>query len=353
MKYFILTILFLSLSWQGSISQDTEHEKTTYKVEKGEGVYTIAKKLGVSLADLRKWNNLTEGSTIYPGQKLTVYIERDTPAPERETGEIQVAHTHTVEAGESLYAISRKWNVSVSDLQKWNELEDYNIRAGQQLIIYNNGNASVFEHEEDWFHDDDKPAVEPLITFATQQRILFFGDSMIEGLNKRMRQYAAENDHDVLNVIWYSSSTKWWAQHSDTITHFINTFDPTYIVICLGANELFIKNVQSRDTYVKEILGKLGDLPYAWVGPPNWKEDTGINDLIRKNVGEERFFASKDHKFRRTKDGAHLPRSEADRWMDMIAQWLNNDVPEPLLMNVPSNENKMRGKNKLLMPLKK
>jgi lysophospholipase L1-like esterase len=167
-----------------------------------------------------------------------------------------------------------------------------------------------------------------------------------------MRQYAAENDHDVLNVIWYSSSTKWWAQHIDTLEYFINTFHPTYIIICLGANELFVKNIQSRDTHIKQILKKVENLPYVWIGPPNWKDDTGINDLIMKNVGEERFFPSKNYKFTRVKDDAHLTRTAAADWMDLIAQWLNNDVPEPLFMNTPSDETKMRGKNVLLMPLK-
>ena len=351
MRYFIFTFLCLFFFCQSVASQNTE--KTTYQVQQSEGLFAIARKLGVSVDDLCKWNNLTKESVIHPGQTLTVFVKQN-------------AHTHTVQQGETLYFISKKWNVSVNDLQKWNELKDNNIQAGQKLTVYTSNNIPTEEpkenkkpepeiipkKEETGMDNDDVPAVKPLINFATQQRILFFGDSMIEGINKRMRQYAAENDHDVLNVIWYSASTKWWAQHSDTISYFIRTFKPTYIIICLGANELFIKDVQGRDAYVKQILAKLGNLPYVWVGPPNWKEDTGINNLIQKNVGEERFFPSKNYKFSRTSDGAHLTRSAANDWMDLIAQWLNSDVPEPLLMNVPSDETKMRGKNTLLMPLK-
>jgi LysM repeat protein/lysophospholipase L1-like esterase len=348
MKYFILTFLFLFFFYQNVCSQNTTLKDTTYIVQKGESLYAIARKLNVFVNDLYKWNNLAQESVIYPGQQLTVYCEQNVAVPTEKTDKSQTTYTHTVQKNETLYSISKQWNVSISDLRQWNDLTDNNIHAGQQLTVHIINNSISLEPSID---NDDEPAVKPLITFLTKQRILLFGDSMIESLNKRMRQYAAENDHDVLNVIWYSSSTKWWAQHIDTLEYFINTFRPTYIIICLGANELFIKNTQSRDTYVKQILKKVEHLPYVWVGPPNWKDDTGINDLIRKNVGEERFFPSKNYKFNRTKDGAHLTRTAATNWMDLIAQWLNNDVPEPLFMNFPNDETKMRGKNILLMPL--
>ncbi|MDR2627569.1 MAG: LysM peptidoglycan-binding domain-containing protein [Dysgonamonadaceae bacterium] len=330
MRYRVFWFLILLFFYHNACPQDT-----TYVVQKGEGLYAIARKLDVSVPDLCKWNVLTPKSVIYPGQQLRVYRRQGL--------------RHVVKKGETLYSIARRWNVTVGDLQEWNGLSDHSIRPGQELTVGVAHRDTVMQQATDSGYE---PAVKPLIRFRTRQRILVFGDSMIEGLNRRMRQYAAENEHDVLNVIWYSSSTKWWAQHIDTLEHFMKTFHPTYIIVCLGANELFIKNIESRDRYIKQILGRIGSLPYAWVGPPNWRNDTGINNLIKGNTGEERFFPSKNYRFVRTKDGAHLTRAAADEWMDMIARWLNNDAPEPLLMNTPSNEAGMQGKNVLLMPLK-
>ncbi|MDR1738077.1 MAG: hypothetical protein LBR66_04560, partial [Candidatus Symbiothrix sp.] len=51
---------------------------------------------------------------------------------------------------------------------------------------------------------------------TARQRILFIGDSMLEGLGKRMKYYAGENGHELQYVIWYSSTTKTWAEHIDT-----------------------------------------------------------------------------------------------------------------------------------------
>lgn len=184
------------------------------------------------------------------------------------------------------------------------------------------------------------------------QRILFFGDSMLEGLSKRLRSYVAENNHDLQNVIWYSSSTKIWATHIDTLAHFIADYDPTYIFVCLGSNELFIRNLENHDAYVKTIISGIGDIPYIWIGPPNWKDDTGINDIIQKNVGDHRFFPSKRLTYQRGKDGAHPTYASAAIWMDSIAVWMNEEVRYRILMEPPQGDKKSNAKTIVLSPLR-
>jgi hypothetical protein len=63
------------------------------------------------------------------------------------------------------------------------------------------------------------------------------------------------------------------------------------------------------------------------------------------------FFLSKNINFRRTSDGAHLIRTSAEEWMDKIALWLHESVPQPLQMNKPKDKTKVWGKNVLLSPL--
>ena len=186
---------------------------------------------------------------------------------------------------------------------------------------------------------------------TSSQRILFFGDSMLEGLSKRLRQYAAENNHELLNVIWYSSSTKVWGQHPDTIAHFIRDFQPTYIFVCLGANELFIGSPEKNETYIQQILAQIGNIPYIWIGPPNWKEDTGINAVIEKTVAPNHFFPSKRLKYERAKDGAHPTTASAAMWMDSIAVWVNDSINYRISMSFPQENNKSKGTTVLLKPL--
>lgn len=189
-----------------------------------------------------------------------------------------------------------------------------------------------------------------IVNDTTSQRILFFGDSMVEGLSKRMRQYAAANNHELLNIIWYSSSTKIWSE-SDTLNHFLKQFEPTYIMVCMGGNELFVRDLDKRNNYIKNIVRQISDKPYIWIGPPNWKEDTGINNLIEENVETFRFFPSKNLTYERSKDGAHPTFASAAKWMDSIAVWMNDETHYRIRMDFPQSA-EQKGKTIMLQPLR-
>ena len=172
----------------------------------------------------------------------------------------------------------------------------------------------------------------------TAQNILFFGDSMLEGLTRRFIDYADQNGHTLQTVVWYSSSTELWA-NTDTLEYFLKKHNPTYVVICLGGNELFVRDIDKRKENIKKIVGKLGDLPYVWVSPPNWKEDTGINDAIISVVGKGRYFDSRYLELERGHDHAHPTFPAAAIWMDTIARWLQSPACQnPLLMEWPQED---------------
>ena len=170
---------------------------------------------------------------------------------------------------------------------------------------------------------------------TTNKVILFIGDSMLEGLGPRFAAYAKENGHKLYYVIWYSSTSEVWGR-TTKLKEFIKQFKPDYVFICLGSNELFVRNIQEqRQKYVDNIISQIGDLPYVWIGPPNWKDDTGINELILSHVGPSRYFESKRLSFDRCKDGAHPTKKSAFRWMDEIAAYLASDAQHTLVMNTP------------------
>lgn len=155
-------------------------------------------------------------------------------------------------------------------------------------------------------------------------KFLLIGDSMNEFLRLRLNDYCIANGHRMECVIWYGATTKQYGT-SDTIAYFIRKFRPTYVLLTIGANELFIRDIAAKRTpYVQHIVRQLGNIPYVWVGPPNWKEDTGINELIVSHVGASKYFESKKLSFDRCKDGAHPTRSSAFRWMDSIALFLSS-----------------------------
>ena len=172
-------------------------------------------------------------------------------------------------------------------------------------------------------------------------RFLLIGDSMNENLRIRLNDYCIANGYDMHCVIWYGATTQQYGT-SDTLTYFINQYKPTYVLLTIGSNELFVRDIiEKRTDYVKYIVKQLGRLPFVWIGPPNWKEDTGINEMIVANVGKTRYFESKKLKFDRKKDGAHPTKDAAFTWMDSVAVYLNNDALTTIMMNPPEeNYNK-------------
>jgi lysophospholipase L1-like esterase len=174
--------------------------------------------------------------------------------------------------------------------------------------------------------------------------ILFIGDSMLDGLSPRLAAYAALNHHTLYSVIWYSSTSEIWGK-SSRLSQYINRLHPNYIFICLGSNELIVRDIKTkRQKFVSKIVAQLGNIPYVWIGPPNWKADTGINDLIEESVPAGCFFKSKGMTFERGKDGAHPTPASAALWMDSVARWMPKHAAHPIKMSPPPAGAKARAK---------
>lgn len=187
----------------------------------------------------------------------------------------------------------------------------------------------------------DSTAVDTVKTVdQSNHRIMFFGDSMVEGLMRRFGDYAEENNHQLDAICWYGSNSNTWA-NTGTLKHYINKFSPTFIVVCLCGNELFVRDLPQRDKYIAKIVETIDTIPFVWISPPNWKPDTGINDLIIKNVGNSRYFDSRNLQLQRGKDHMHPTFSAAAVWMDSIAVWLSGmETAHPIRMDVPKESHK-------------
>lgn len=103
-------------------------QETTHEVQSGETLYGIASQYDISVQELREWNDLEDDDNLSEGQVLVVARE------EGEEDEDQI--THVVESGESLFSISKEYNVSISELQSWNDLNENTLSDGQELVIY-------------------------------------------------------------------------------------------------------------------------------------------------------------------------------------------------------------------------
>ncbi|WP_025764797.1 LysM peptidoglycan-binding domain-containing protein [Dyadobacter tibetensis] len=143
-------------------------QRATHTVRSGESLALISRKYGVDISDLKRWNGI-RGTVIRRGQRLVYHKEvkevvkvklpstgkteesvenqakialvsnkeeATETTPEATTRLVRKQSTHIVRSGETLGAISEKYNVGLSELKKWNNLHKSLIRKGQRLVIY-------------------------------------------------------------------------------------------------------------------------------------------------------------------------------------------------------------------------
>jgi len=103
----------------------------TYTVKEGDYLSVIAEKYGVTSADIREWNNI-EGDKILVGQKLKIYSDKKVTETKENNKKTTY---HIVEEGEYLSTIADNYGVTVSDLKEWNDLEGDKIIVGQKLMV--------------------------------------------------------------------------------------------------------------------------------------------------------------------------------------------------------------------------
>ncbi len=110
-----------------------------HRVKRGETVYSIAKKYGVSVSNIRSLNRLGSKKKLVQGRILTIPVARKSYAAEKADknyqSEITSSGRYKVKKGDTLLRISRHFNISLSKLKDMNNLNSGEIFVGQTLII--------------------------------------------------------------------------------------------------------------------------------------------------------------------------------------------------------------------------
>ena len=121
-------------------TQDKGEEMTMYTVQKGDSLYSIAKKFGITVDEIKSLNNLTSNNLAIGEQLMIKGSTGDGPInPEEEcigTGYAEPQYImYTVQRGDSLYTIARRYNTSVDNIKALNNLTNNNLTIGEQLKI--------------------------------------------------------------------------------------------------------------------------------------------------------------------------------------------------------------------------
>ena len=115
----------LRIPTSGEIETPPVEENVIYTVQKGDSLWAIAQRYGVRVDDIITANNLTS-SNLSIGQKLI--IPSTSTAPPTTT-------TYTVQKGDSLWSIAQKFGTTVSAIRNLNNLSSDTLSIGQQLKI--------------------------------------------------------------------------------------------------------------------------------------------------------------------------------------------------------------------------
>lgn len=122
------TVVLLFLFCAFGLTHSVKAQQQTHQVQAGETLFSIANQYDITVQELRDWNNL-ESDELSVGQSLIVKAGQ---ADENTT-------THVVEEQETLFSISKQYGVSIPELKSWNNLSDNNLNISQELIIYTDG----------------------------------------------------------------------------------------------------------------------------------------------------------------------------------------------------------------------
>lgn len=126
-----------------AIAMQDEPETPFHLVQADDSLYAISVKYNIRLQRLMEWNKLTPESAIHTGQKVWLQQVEDTElnaqAKPKIASRLQASTTepyHKVEAGETMFSISYRYNIKLDKFMNWNNLtEQSKLYVGQQLLV--------------------------------------------------------------------------------------------------------------------------------------------------------------------------------------------------------------------------
>jgi murein DD-endopeptidase MepM/ murein hydrolase activator NlpD len=128
--YLLLSLMYAVLMSTVSVSIAAVPTPTTYTVQSGDTLYSITKKFGLTVDEVARLNDIDNPNLIKPGYVLVLRTGATGSA------ESKPPATYTVQAGDTLWGISRKTGVPLTDLLQINSLRENSIlHPGQVLLL--------------------------------------------------------------------------------------------------------------------------------------------------------------------------------------------------------------------------
>ncbi len=113
--------------------------KVRYRVRSGDYLGKIARRYGVRVSQIKRWNGL-RSNNLKIGQRLTIYPRKPVVNTQVSKPKTSVSasgrKTYKVKSGDSLWSIAQKFSgVSVQNLKDWNDISGNKLKIGMTLIV--------------------------------------------------------------------------------------------------------------------------------------------------------------------------------------------------------------------------
>ena len=206
-------------------------ETLEHRAIKGDYVYKLSDVYKVMPQDIIRWNQLKGKAWLYVDDKVII---------KKIEGMEQNPRIHSVRRGETLYQISGIYNAKIKDLTSWNNLEDYTIYPGQDLIVSSKGfvpqqretsvensdaNSSIIDAQETI--KENKELVETLPVADTEKN-----------LDTDYQYYTVQEGDDIYQVA---------AKYGQTIQNLRNWNDIAYGEILIVGQKIKVKRLSDKN----------------------------------------------------------------------------------------------------------
>jgi LysM repeat protein len=137
------TVLTLPSNAKAVASFKPTLNKYEYQVQQGETLYAISKKLGISVDEMIK-NNPTSKEGVAAGQMLTYFAPKKyfstqtQPVKTEVVAKKEIPNLHTIQAEETKYSVSKKYGISIPELEELNPHIKNVFEIGMQIRLNKN-----------------------------------------------------------------------------------------------------------------------------------------------------------------------------------------------------------------------
>lgn len=156
----------------------------------------------------------------------------------------------------------------------------------------------------------------PALPSLSGKTVLHVGDSMVGGnwgLTRALEQrFTAEGARFIRDYKVSESIVSY--DHSPKLKGLLDKHRPDIVILTLGTNDVFVPYPASMAANVQNIVKRIGARECYWMGPPTWKPDTGIVNVLKDNVTPCKFYDSSHLKLQRSGDGIHPTDKGGAEW---------------------------------------